>query len=1055
MAKKNNCILITSGELFGFPTEASITMKDGKLLVAGSLETKGKKTADLIQNKELDVGDIAGKLTVIPKKDVDFSVQFAKCEENYAFLLHTSGIYCGITLASGSKRLLLAMDTEKLKTGNNFERFVAEASNWAGIKSLLIIAQNNYNAKNNNDLLKLIAGKNVTFTDIPKGYEKYQLIAVGVFILKNNGFGKCLNILTGLDQLQFAVGGNFTDGTFGTKLTCNKIENKDFTIENLAFELEKTKNSFFCTASGKFIFKLENNHIGFTLSGALSNTSFVLSAASLDNTKIPLNTRLSFSDLALSIGIDKGKVSFAMAGRLNTNNNLSLFAGFAVSPPRITLLTAALTSTSGKITLKDLVQEIADIQWDLVNCLDVIAIGDFDLTDTSLSKGITGFPTNNNDEHYDETKTNIEREVITEFNRKVANELKISGGGQLTPLGNNSNQYILTDKGTMRHYRIDKSGKISLNCQIYICSKETILGQNKMPVGFFICGTLEIFNLKARFLFSVDKGKSLIALVQLKKIKISGIFELGKSKKALPISPINGGIAGQLIQPGDDGAVMYLNINKGKGDLTFYLSANISILGIFTFDSLVLIKDRNVFVNIEYLFFGFKITLNLQGSYTGFNTAGFNASVIFDTSGFLEIMKAAQESLKAAAKSVRLEIENATRKLTEAQQQVRSLENQITNLNNRIAQCRKDISKAKWYQLWIKVARLAEIAALYLAQAGVYTAIGVAVAALEVAKSAVKLGGAVVSTMLDSLAVIINTVTQILWIKSFELGINASITKQSIKAKLVLIVFGKEVPIEGELKIEGLADNVKKFVSGGVKNKSDDAIKKIKNGDIDRTIVGNGDLEGILDGEFIAEYGDIRRNSRRYEELSQLYDTIEELFVGSNNAYFEAYNEECVDWRESACRLDEIRWEEEIFRNQHCESFDDEFVESLETVITTIQQTNADREEISNEKGQRMDDLLGYVKMTNSKKNSRDEGNKKRESLFSTLEKGVDQKWNKFRSDLDKEEKNAEEANEQYAEKLSQLFKENLGDKTDEVSEELKVTFDKMMFQFKNKFDND
>lgn len=198
-----------------------------------------------------------------------------------------------------------------------------------------------------------------------------------------------------------------------------------------------------------------------------------------------------------------------MTGRLNTNN-LSIFAGFAVSPPRITLFTAALTSTTGRISLKDLVVEIADIHWEAVNWLDVVAVGDFDIQEASLRNGgIKDFPMNKDAENYNEAKKSIEANVKDDFNSKIGDTLKIDGEAQLTELGNNTGQYILTDKGTMRHYRVDCNGKISLNCQIYACSERTNLGAYVMPVGFFICGTLEIFGKKIRFLFLVDKGNLL------------------------------------------------------------------------------------------------------------------------------------------------------------------------------------------------------------------------------------------------------------------------------------------------------------------------------------------------------------------------------------------------------------------------------------------------------------------------------------------------------------------------------------------------------------------
>lgn len=133
--------------------------------------------------------------------------------------------------------------------------------------------------------------------------------------------------------------------------------------------------------------------------------------------------------------------------------------------------------------------EITDIQGDSVNCLDVVAIGDFDIKEASLQNGgIKGFPTNNNDENYEECKRNLENDVKINFNNKMGDVLPIEEDAQLTPLGNNTNQYILTDKGTMRHYRIDHNGKISLDTIIIRKKKDVKVRLDTVPEGKYRYG---------------------------------------------------------------------------------------------------------------------------------------------------------------------------------------------------------------------------------------------------------------------------------------------------------------------------------------------------------------------------------------------------------------------------------------------------------------------------------------------------------------------------------------------------------------------------------------
>lgn len=1050
MNKKTNISLIANGEVCGFPSELGIARINGETTIIGTLNTKEKTPSDLFQSQELDIGELSRHLTVLPKTGTDFTVSFIKKPDQSAFSLTSDGMLCGILLSREIKQMLLMVNAANLKKGNDFEKSVASVAEWAKICKLTLIVQNR--GGYNHSLLQKLSNEFNGIT-IPNGYENYQLIASGIFDLDQTDFGKCVSELTNQNKLLFAVGGSFKDKSFSVQLISEKIETDTFIIENLLFGIQKSQNGFYCIAAGTFIFKLEDRNIGFTLSGAVSPKSFMLSAASLPDVRIPLNSRLSFSDLALSIGINSNKPTFGMTGRLNTNN-LSVFAGFVVSPPKITLLTAALTSTTGRISLKDIVVEIADIHWDAVNCLDVVAIGDFDIQDTSLaSGGIKNFPVNNNAENYQETKKSIEDNVKTDFNNKMG-ELQITGDAQLTPLGNNTGQYILTDRGTMRHYRIDKNGKISLNCQIYACSQPTNLGGRDMPIGFFICGTLEIFGTRTRLLFLADKGKSLVALVQIDKINIlNGLFILDKTDKTLPIKPIDDSVTKQLVEvdkkASKEGATLYLNIQKDKGEVTFYVSAKISLLKIFNFDTLILIKDKLVYINIETELAGFRTTLNLQGSYRNFTEAGFTASVCFDTSGFREKLEEAQKKLKKAAQSVEEGVKEANRKVEEAQQSVLNLQRKIDGYNNRISECKREISKAKWYQIGKKIARGLEIAGLEIAKAGVYVAIGVAYGALEVAKAALKLGGAVVSTVLKSIAYIISAATQILWIKSFELGITTTKQMQKINAELILTVFGKDIRLAGELNLTGLIDNIKKFVSGSIDKQSDKLIEDVKNGKVTKTI---GVVpESKIDRNFIREYCDLNKNKERYEELLVLREATEDLFISSNEAYFDAFNEERPDAREEACHLTELRWEEEILHEQHCDAFDDEFIESLENVIQVIQQEKtASRAKLSKKKENEMNTLLDVVKGTRVEQVRRTQRSEEKKSLFSRMERSTEVKRDMMRTRTAASEIDAEEANMQYADTLSHLVEHHLGSQKSEVAENLKRELGIALYQFRN-----
>lgn len=1041
MKQHINSILLAEGELFGFPATFGIGRMQGELTVMGFLSTRGRQPSDLMNCEDVGVSSLTSHLTVIPASSSDFSVEFVRQPRYSALSLTFPGLNCGITLSGDSRQLLLFLSTDRLKSGNTFERAVAEVAGWLGISRLALIARQN-GAGQDLHLLQQF------FPDF-KGIElspactAYQLLALGEFNLSLNRFGQCIRQLTGLQTVQFMVGGSLSDQSFGAQLSSGRIETEGFIFDGLNFQIQKSATGFFCAVSGTFIFKLDGRPLSFTMSGSVSNTSFVLSASS--DARIPLNTRLSFSDLGLSIGVTPSGLTLGMIGRINTPR-LSLFGGFAFGPypPKITLLTAALTSDTGRISLRDLIVEVVDIQWDALECLDVIAVGDFDLTETRLAGGVKPIPSDVSLADYDTARQNQVRDVVADFNHQIDSALHITGEAQLTPLGNDTGQYILTDKDTMRHYRIDCNGKITLNCQLYICAEPLMLGNSQLPAGFFICGTLELFGKKIRFLFLADEGKSLVSLVQMDRVALGSFFILEKSQKPLPMEPINGGLAGQLVQSSGNGPVMYLNVQREKAELTFYLSAHISILSVFRLDTLVLIRDRMVFVNIEYIYWGFKTVLNLQGGVKDFASAGFKLSIVFDTSGFLEIIQKAQDHLKSAAQSVKSSIEDATRKLDEAQREVVSLQRQIDDFNRRIEECRQIIRRTKWYKFWIKVARAAEIAGLEIAKAGVKVAIGVAYGTLELAKKALKLGSDVVGGVLNSLAYVIGAVTRLLWIKSFELGAEVTASTRKIWGKLVLTVLGKEVRVEKELNLDNLLENIKSFISQSATSESDKGLKDIQQGK--RAI----ESEAHLDSSLWAACADMRQTREDYAILQQLRDRMDEFFLDASNAYFEAYNEEEPYARENACRLTSVRWEEEVFRQQHVDAFDADFDASLSDLVQTLrQEKQASRADISDAMEQQMDILLDVVHSLRLENESR-ALRTPRASLFERLEQNIETCHRARRSRAAESHISAADANAHYADTMTKLIEERLGDQEGETAEEIRRTLAIGLYEFRN-----
>ena len=1003
---KPNIGLFVECEVFGVEANAALCHTNSGVIVAGELNPQNKSLGNFVEGV-VPIKDLyGGESSAILKESDAFTANFAIVSgDKIAILARSGGLALYIIKNKSDWQAAFALSTQKLKNSSGFEQKIAEVADWAGIEILNIIIQSSWQNKDT-QLSKLVNADNL-FLDVPNSFQKHLFIAGAKFQLNKNGFGKALNTLTNLNELDLWVGANPKDKSFGVSLVAPRIETELCIIENLIFALNKSASDFLCVASATFTLKLDGKDIIFTLGGSASNTSFMLTGTSIGNTKIYITKKLFLSDLSLAIGISKG-VAFGMTGRLTTDK-LSIFAGFMISvpPPKVNFLAVAMTSVSGRLSLADIVSDIAEIEFNSVKFLDFIAVYDFDL---QTAKNVN---VNSNN-------------FVSEFNSAVDNNnLLTISDYKITNLG--TNQYIITDNQKLRHFRIDGNGKISLNCQVYICSVKTQIGTYRLNPGIFACGVLEVFGVKARFLFQIEKGVSLIALVQISPIKIGGIFELTGSKKEFPIAPIEGGLAGELVPKPDKNnnpLTLYINIQQKNYTCDLFFSAYLNILNILKADALVVMRDKMIYIDTTLSMWGFSLTIKVAADYGGFSSAKFAFKIIFDTSGFLEMAKKAQEALRNTARQITASITSAQSKITDAQNSVLRLQNEIKNCDNNIAACQQAIRNSKWYQVWIKVGKAAEIVWWNAKKAGIYVAIGVAYTALEVAKAAIGMAGAIATGILNAAATIINYATQLLWIKSFELGVSANGTNTAIATELVLIVLGKEKTIKGSL---GRLEDPKNSVQGSINNESKTIEDEMRNG---KPISRDVEIEFILDDEILQTCQDLDKNYLEYEKSIEFTNALDNFFVSAGRAHIDAYGAENPNYREIAANLTNMRIEYEMNAIQNEELFNDEFLEAV-SVIDAELNSNETRN-FSSELIEKSNCLKKYlskgihrneVKRANTSRNEP----APRKNLMEIYDNEIENTLTLHKSRADNSKLSIEKANEKYADLLVASLEKHFG----------------------------
>ncbi len=1043
----SNIIICGQGEVLGFETQFGIGRDSTGMLILGTLQTKGRSLSELLSNEKLAISNLNSSVTVTPKGNQGFDVKFLHCANTSIFAIDSDGIALSILASQESKQLFFALNTEALKGGNKFECFVADISSWLGLETLTLALQN----KGSFDTT-LISKLTPSFANIsiPQSHTGYQILAYSTFNLSTSEFGKNIQTLTTLSRLHFAAGASLSDGDFGVSLLGDRIETERMIYENFGLELRQTEGVISCRVGGSFTLKLDNRNLGFTLAGVVSTTSVVFTAYSDDNCRIEINSRLALSSLSLSIGVGTTGATFAMTGATMVGN-LYIFAGIAIisTPPFISLISSAITSTKGRVSLKDLVVEIADISTSAVDCLDVVAVSDFEMNEVQLADTMKDMPSED-DPNYSTDKDSVVSKTKERFNSKVEKSLCIGGDVQLTRIGySGSDQYIMTDKAKMRHYRIDNSGRVSLSCQLYVCNSPTVIGDTTMGVGMFMCGVIEIFGTKTKFLFLIDKGNSLVAFVQLPNINIFGAIVISKSAKELGVdqsvsnNSINDTFIGELSGAKDgnkEGATLYLNIQRDKGDVTFFVSASINVLHIFIYDALIVIKDRKVYINIEQSVLGFKTIFFVESDLSGFGTASFAARVAFNTDAFSDALKQAQASLQSAAKSIQAKVDDANKKITDTKKKILSLRDQINQFNNKINSCKSSLRGCKWYHVARKVSLYAQIACYEVAKGGVNTAISVANGVLSVAQAAVTLGGTIASTTIKSISYLLSAVTQVLWIKSFELGINISNDKKTISSSLALTVFGKDINVSGNIDLAAVTNGLKSLltlvkskVTKSLQEKSTALINDIKSGKISsRSSID----DAIIEAEYQLiqdEYVELGESLANYNKLTALRDVVEDFYADMSDLYFDTYNEEDLDSSITAATLTEMRWQEEQNSAQSRDILDDEFVSTLEDVVSQIDV--AEGISRSTEQAARHS-MVDSIKNMASHTQSTQRDTTQRESLLARVNRNSELKRTRRRSRAENSEISAEQANKDYIRGIYSLMDKHFGNTDEQQSQD-------------------
>lgn len=422
-------------------------------------------------------------------------------------------------------------------------------------------------------------------------------------------------------------------------------------------------------------------------------------------------------------------------------------------------------------------------------------------------------------------------EIVADFNGQVNDQLKLDASQVKLTSFQDRKDADLTDLKRMRQYHIDESGKIQLMAQFYYASVSTKFGSYTVEKGIFICARITIFNKAFDVLFSFRENEGLLAYAKIPNMDL-GFLKIGPSKYAeankdiLPIAKDS--VLAQFVNPQQEGLVFFLA--AGKKDISFYFDGSITLLALFSVDARIVFCRGLISVDLCTVWLSIlQVSLHLEVEYGKFSKGAFSFCLVVDTSKLTEKLTAVTQRIEAAIGKLRKKIDDANKELDRAQAHVNELNNQIDGLNAKINDCKNAISHASWWKkAFVAVAKGAEICAYEVAKAGLYTAIGVATAALNVAKGLVNLGGKVSEAVLEAVNGVIKGAMSLFYLNYIKLTADAGPNVQQFEAEIEFVALGRTYKLNKTISRTSLEASPQGALSDKIIDKMKDDLDNIE-----------------------------------------------------------------------------------------------------------------------------------------------------------------------------------------------------------------------------------
>lgn len=755
---------------------------------------------------------------------------------------------------------------------NTVMNAVENISDFFGIRKFLIFVQTG-----NGYVLPPMRQNTDSPVKVPAEVGNYAMLIYAHASFEGNSiFIKAVNTLFGLKQTDLFLGVGKKDFLCMFNIPAFKtsfMESRNMYMQMVigAVPVFRLKGSFILS----FLPEME-----FFVDCSMETKAFTLEAYAHMERPISLFGPFSIGDTCLMIKFKTG-FSFGMYTSLYIRE-LQLFGAVILTQQGSTITPDLLSAAVSDISIPILLDNLAGKHIEGIDALDFIKI--------------TGLSFQNMDPFDAEAvrEKNLPC-IVDEFNAKTdSSALKLNVEQvQMTAFGSG---HDLTDLKRMRHYYIDKSGKIKLTAQFYYAKVNTTMGNYTVERGLFICGVVEIFKKRFEALFSYREKEGILAYAKIPSINL-GFLKLGPSKAGqgdgtqLPIS--SNSVMSQFLDQKQDGIVFFLK--AGDGDIFFYLDGNVQLLSLFEIDARILFCKGLISVDLKFVWLSIlQVSLQLSVNYNSFTSGGFSFCLVIDTSKLTEKLTAVTKKIDEAIKKLQNKINNAKKELDRAQAHVNELYGQISNIDKKISQCRLAIKNAKWWKrAFVAIAQGIKIGAYEVAKAGIYAAIGVATAALKVAKKATELAGKIGESVMKAVNAVIKGAMSLFYINYIKLSAKANPDEQSFEAGIQFVALGKTYTFDKTFKMTAFKKAPTDVLSDNINSEMDEDVKNIEAG-VSKTNWQRYQPENLT----------FQQQCRRLEEAHEYMRSSVAMMKSMQNTYVDGFSTPMKEFDEMNVDLD-------------------------------------------------------------------------------------------------------------------------------------------------------